>query len=75
MILMYGSGWDYDKWLCGTYGCDFEIELETSSYPEDEKTCSVCRRSYTPKRNGRGGTTTCSYKCAGLKREAKRSKK
>ena len=35
MLIVYGYGWDYDRWLCGTIGCDFEIELETTTYPEE----------------------------------------
>ena len=41
MLLMYGCGWDYDKWVCMAKGdrlfevCEGEIELETSTYPED----------------------------------------
>ena len=33
MIMMYGCGWDYDRWLCPQIKCEFEIELETSSMP------------------------------------------
>lgn len=32
--VMYGCGWDYDKLLCPICLCDYEIELETTSYPE-----------------------------------------
>jgi len=34
---MYGCGWDYDKLLCPECGCDYEIELKTISYPEEEE--------------------------------------
>lgn len=36
MLMMYGAGWDYDRWVCGTPMCDHEVELETSSLPEVE---------------------------------------
>lgn len=41
MLLMYGCGWDYDKWVCMAKGdrlfevCEGEVELETSTYPEE----------------------------------------
>ena len=40
MIMMYGCGWDYDRWLCGEIAsdgmlCDGEIELNTTTTPED----------------------------------------
>jgi len=35
MITMYGCGWDYDRWICPACGCDFEIELETTTMPEE----------------------------------------
>jgi len=35
MLIMYGCGWDYDRWLCPIRGCEYEIELETTTYPED----------------------------------------
>ena len=37
MILMYGCGWDYDRYLCGEVGCDYEIELDTSTCPDEEE--------------------------------------
>jgi hypothetical protein len=42
MILMNGSGWDYDKWLCGWRDnktlntCQYEIEMSKSTYSEKE---------------------------------------
>ncbi len=36
MLLMYGCGWDYDRLICGSRGCPGEIELETTTYPEQE---------------------------------------
>jgi len=33
MLMMYGAGWDYDRWICGTRGCNEEVELETSTFP------------------------------------------
>ena len=33
MIMMYGCGLDYDRLICQARGCDFEIELETTTYP------------------------------------------
>lgn len=35
MIMMYGCGWDYDRWLCGDRICDGEIELDTTTTPEE----------------------------------------
>lgn len=32
MLIMYGYGWDYDRLICSTYGCDGEVELETITY-------------------------------------------
>lgn len=39
MLMMYGWGWDYDKWVCAEKDCHFEEELTTTSYPkiEDER--------------------------------------
>jgi len=42
LILMYGCGWDYDRLLCpakiGRFShCQYEIELETTTYPPEEK--------------------------------------
>jgi len=37
MIMLYGAGWDYDRWICGVRGCCEEIELETSTLPSDNK--------------------------------------
>ena len=34
MLMMYGCGWDYDRWLCVEKQCYEEIELETTTYPE-----------------------------------------
>lgn len=33
MGFVYGNGWDYDLWYCP---CGTEIELTTTTYPEDE---------------------------------------
>jgi hypothetical protein len=48
MLMMYGCGWDYDRWICPhpisdeEYArthiarlCDGEIELTTTTFPED----------------------------------------
>lgn len=35
MMFMYGVGFDYDRWLCMERGCYEEIELETTTYPEE----------------------------------------
>ena len=32
MLRMYGSGWDYDRFICGSREHDFEIELDTTTY-------------------------------------------
>ena len=37
LLMMYGYGWDYDRWVCGTYGCHYEEELTTTTYPKPEK--------------------------------------
>jgi hypothetical protein len=34
MLMMWGCGWDYDRWICPVRGCDGEVELETTSYYE-----------------------------------------
>lgn len=40
MAFMPGAGWDYDRYICaqrtGRFGvCDYEIELDTSTYPDE----------------------------------------
>lgn len=35
MLAIYGFGWDYDRFICGAYGCDGEIELETVTYLQE----------------------------------------
>lgn len=35
MLMLYGCGWDYDRWLCGERGCEGEIELETTTFPDE----------------------------------------
>lgn len=35
MLMMFGYGWDYDRWLCGTKGCYFEIELKSTTVPKE----------------------------------------
>lgn len=38
MIVMYGACFDYDRFICGTRGCNYEIEMETSSeVPKDDE--------------------------------------
>ena len=37
LLMMYGCGWDYDRLLCPERGCEYEIELETISYPEEKE--------------------------------------
>ena len=44
MFFMYGCGWDYDRWVCGTLigtrritVCPGEIELDTSTMPPEDK--------------------------------------
>jgi len=39
MAMMYGGGWDYDRWMCNEWVkplviCQGEIELDTSTEPE-----------------------------------------
>jgi hypothetical protein len=33
MGFVYGNGWDYDLWYCP---CGTEIELTTTTYPDDD---------------------------------------
>ena len=33
----YGCGWEHDRWLCMDRGCDYERELEVTSFPEETK--------------------------------------
>jgi hypothetical protein len=35
LLIMYGCGWDYDRWLCPISGCQHEVELETITYPTE----------------------------------------
>jgi len=28
LLRMFGCGWDYDRFVCGSKYCDYEIELE-----------------------------------------------
>lgn len=35
LYMMYGGGWDYDRIVCHTRLCDYEIELETTTFPEE----------------------------------------
>lgn len=38
MAMLYGCGWDYDRWVCtyrvGAIICPGEIELDSTTYPE-----------------------------------------
>ena len=34
-LLMYGCDWDYDRILCGRYGCAWEFKYETTTLPDD----------------------------------------
>ncbi len=36
MLAMYGSGWDHDRFICGNFMCDGEIELETTTCIEED---------------------------------------
>lgn len=36
MLFLYGCGWDYDRWVCGSRDCNEEIELDTTTHIEDE---------------------------------------
>lgn len=31
LCMMYGNGWDYDRLICAVYGCEYEVELETTT--------------------------------------------
>ena len=35
MLMIYGGGWDYDRLLCCNIKCEYEIELETTTYFEN----------------------------------------
>ena len=37
LLAMYGCGWDYDRFICPVRGCDFEYELETTTYPDETR--------------------------------------
>ena len=37
MLFCYGLGFDYDRWICGDRLCTHEVELETSTIPDDTK--------------------------------------
>ena len=36
LIQLYGCGWDYDRLICSRYGCDYDLEFEGTSYPEED---------------------------------------
>ena len=36
MHMMYGFGWDYDRWICAEKDCHHEEELTSTSYPGGE---------------------------------------
>jgi len=36
MLIIYGCGWDYDKYACAARDCRFEIELDETTYPPDK---------------------------------------
>lgn len=38
---IHGCGWDYDRKVCMSRFCEYEEELEVTSYPEnmEEKQC------------------------------------
>jgi hypothetical protein len=44
MLVMLGEGWDFDRFVCGIYMCDGEIELETTTYAQEyiDKTKELC---------------------------------
>ena len=41
MLMMYGAGWDYDRWVCAVGRCYEEVELDTTTIPEDYKSGKV----------------------------------
>ena len=37
VLEMYGCGWDVDRLICSTRGCEYEKELKTMTYIEEAK--------------------------------------
>ena len=35
-LVMYGCGWDVDRLVCSTRGCEYEKELDTITYLEED---------------------------------------
>lgn len=35
LIYLNGSGWDYDRLLCGIPGCNWEYEFDFSTEPDE----------------------------------------
>lgn len=33
LLMMPGWGWDYDRLICGSLRCNFEVEFDTSTIP------------------------------------------
>ena len=40
LLMLYGCGWDYDRLVCSKYGCEYEVEFETTTMYEKQK-CSM----------------------------------
>ena len=36
LLAMYGYGFDYDRKICGTRGCHYETEYESTTEPEPQ---------------------------------------
>ena len=35
LLMLYGCGWDYDRLVCSKYGCEYEVEFETTTMYEN----------------------------------------
>ena len=36
LLIMYGCGWDVDRLICPARGCEYEKELKTITYIEED---------------------------------------
>ena len=41
MLVMYGCGWDVDRLVCSTRGCEYEKELDTITYLEEDGSLTI----------------------------------
>lgn len=40
-LVMYGCGWDVDRLVCSTRGCEYEKELDTITYLEEDGSLTI----------------------------------